>query len=330
VEEALRDSEQYFRTLFEQAGDSIYILDIEGKHIVNCNRQACSALGYSREEILQLSPTDIEDILTPEEIAATHRRLETEESPTIQSRHRRKDGTTFPVEIRFGRLDLAQQGFVIAAVLDVTKRKRAEEQLQQSWQKVRIMLEGTVGALASVAEKRDPYTAGHQQRVSRLACAIAEQMGLPEAQIEGIRVAGTLHDIGKMYVPAEILNKPGALANVEMALVRTHSEAGYDIVKGIEFPWPVAQAILQHHERFDGSGYPAGLSGEDIILEARVLSVADVVEAMSSPRPFRQALSKDEALEEISRNRGVLYDPRVVDACLKLFTEKGFRLEHGN
>ncbi len=190
------------------------------------------------------------------------------------------------------------------------------------------MLEGTVGALASVAEKRDPYTAGHQERVSRLACAIAEQMGLPEAQIEGIRVAGTLHDIGKMYVPAEILNKPGALADVEMALVRVHSEAGYDIVKGIEFPWPVAQAILQHHERLDGSGYPAGLAGEDIILEARILGVADVVEAMSSPRPFRRALSMDETLEEISRNRGVLYDPRVVDACLKLFTEKGFRLEH--
>ncbi|MBU2009657.1 MAG: MEDS domain-containing protein [Chloroflexi bacterium] len=221
-------------------------------------------------------------------------------------------------------------------VIENLGHKRAtEEALKRSWHemqngKLGTILEGMVSALASVAEKRDPYTAGHQQRVTLLACAIAGQMGLPEVQIDGIRVAGTLHDIGKMYVPAEILNKPGALAGVEMSLIRAHSEAGYDIVKGIEFPWPVAQAILQHHERLDGSGYPAGLSGEDIILEARVLGVADVVEAMCSHRPFRPALGMDKALEEISRHRGILYDPRVADACLKVFTEKGFRLEHGS
>ena len=220
-------------------------------------------------------------------------------------------------------------------VIENLGHKRAtEEALRRSWQEVQkgklgAILEGMVSALASVAEKRDPYTAGHQQRVTLLACAIAEHMGLPEVQIDGIRVAGTLHDIGKMYVPAEILNKTGALAGVEMALVRAHSEAGYDIVKGIEFPWPVAQAILQHHERLDGSGYPAGLSGEDIILEARVLGVADVDEAMCSHRPFRPALGMDKALEEISRHRSILYDPRVVDACLKVVTDKGFWLEDG-
>jgi putative nucleotidyltransferase with HDIG domain len=162
--------------------------------------------------------------------------------------------------------------------------------------------------------------------VTQLACAIAEKMSFSKNKIEGIRVAGTLHDIDKTYVPAAILNKPGPRTDLEMALVKTHPQVGYEIVKEIEFPWPVAEAVLQHHERLDGSGYPSGLSGEEIILEARVLGVADVVEAMSSHRPYRTALGVDKALEEISQTRGVLYDPGVVDACLRLFAEKGFRV----
>jgi len=210
---------------------------------------------------------------------------------------------------------------------EITERKRVEEELRQSYEKLRRTLEGTVHALASTAEKRDPYTAGHQQRVTRLACAMAQEMGVPEEQIEGIRVAGTLHDIGKIYVPAEILNKPGRLTEMEMGLIKTHPQVGYDILKTIEFPWPVAQIVLQHHERMDGFGYPQRLSGEEILLEPRILAVADVVEAMSSHRPYRPAHGIDKALEEISQNRDVLYDPEVVDACLKLFTEKGFKFE---
>ena len=210
---------------------------------------------------------------------------------------------------------------------EITERKRVEEELRQSYEKLRRTLEGTVHALASTAEKRDPYTAGHQQRVTRLACAMAQEMGLPEEQIEGIRVAGTLHDMGKIYVPAEILNKPGRLTEMEMGLIKTHPQVGYDILKTIEFPWPVAQIVLQHHERMDGFGYPQRLSGEEILLEPRILAVADVVEAMSSHRPYRPAHGIDKALEEISQNRDVLYDPEVVDACLKLFTEKGFKFE---
>jgi hypothetical protein len=213
-------------------------------------------------------------------------------------------------------------------VQNLAERKRTERELQRSLEKLQVTLEGTVRALASAVEMRDPYTAGHQREVTRLACAIANEMGLPEAQIEGIRMAGLIHDIGKINVPAEILSKPGILTGLEFGLIKTHPQVGSDILNGtIEFPWPIAQIVLQHHERMDGSGYPQGLSGEEILLEARILGVADVVEAMASHRPYRPALSINKALEEISQNRDVLYDPEVVDACLKLFTEKGFKLE---
>jgi HD-GYP domain-containing protein (c-di-GMP phosphodiesterase class II) len=210
----------------------------------------------------------------------------------------------------------------------LTERTRAQEELQHSFKRLRRALEGTVKTLVSAIEMRDPYTAGHQRRVTQLACAIAEEMGLSEEQIEGIRMAGLIHDIGKINVPAEILSKPGPLTELEYGLIKMHPQVGHDVLnEAIEFPWPLAQIVLQHHERIDGSGYPQGLLGEEIILEARILGVADVVEAMASHRPYRSARGVDEALEEISQNRGVLYDPEVVDACLKLFTEKGFELE---
>jgi HD-GYP domain-containing protein (c-di-GMP phosphodiesterase class II) len=211
---------------------------------------------------------------------------------------------------------------------ELAKRMGAEEELRQSYVKLRRALEGTIHALISAVEMRDPYTAGHQQRVTQLACAIANEMGLPEEQIEGIHMAGLVHDIGKINVPAEILSKPGRLNDLEFGLIKTHSQVGHNILNGtIEFPWPIAQIVLQHHERMDGSGYPVGLSGEEIILEARILAVADVVEAMASHRPYRPARGIDQALEEISQNRGILYDPEVVDACLKLFSEKRFKFE---
>ena len=207
------------------------------------------------------------------------------------------------------------------------ERKRAGEELRGSYAQLRRTLNETVHALATTAEERDPFAVGHHQRVTRLACAIAEEMGLSEEQLDGIRMAGMIHDIGKTSVPVTILVKPIPLSDLEDGLMKAHSQVGHDILKTIEFPWPVAEIVLQHHERMDGSGYPQGLSGDDILLEARILAVADVVDTMTSRQPLRVALSIDEALEEISQNRGVLYDPQVVDACLKLFTEKGFTFE---
>ena len=214
------------------------------------------------------------------------------------------------------------------AVMEMRSRhERAEEAQKESLKKVKRVLAGTVYALAEMSQRRDPYTAGHQRRVAQLACAIARQMGLPENQIEGVRMAALLHDIGKMYVPSEILTKPGRISDLETGIIETHAHVGFEILKTIEFPWPVAKTVLQHQERLNGSGYPAGLSGEEILLEARILAVADVVEAMSSHRPYRATLGTKKALNEISQNRGILYDPDAVDACLILFTDKKFEFE---
>jgi HD-GYP domain-containing protein (c-di-GMP phosphodiesterase class II) len=174
---------------------------------------------------------------------------------------------------------------------------------------------------------RDPYTAGHQRRVTILACAIAEEMGLTDEQFDGLRMAGLIHDLGKINVPAEILSKPGHINDIEFSIIRYHPQICHDILKSIELPWPVAKIVLHHHERLDGSGYPQGLKDDEIILEAKILAVADVVEAMASHRPYRPALGIELALEEIKKNRGTLYDPIAVDACIKLFTKKKFRFD---
>jgi PAS domain S-box-containing protein/putative nucleotidyltransferase with HDIG domain len=216
---------------------------------------------------------------------------------------------------------------VVEVVSDITGRKKIEQERRQNYDKSRRILEETVIALAATAERRDPYTAGHQRRVAQLACAIAREMGLGEELIEGVRMASIIHDVGKIYVPAEMLSKPSGLSDLEFSIIKTHPQIGYEILKPVEFPWPVARIVLQHHEKINGSGYPEGISGEDILIESRILTVADVVEAMASYRPYRAALGIEEALTEITKNKGSLYDCRVVDTCLKLFRKKLFKFE---
>lgn len=203
-----------------------------------------------------------------------------------------------------------------------TQRMRREQ--ARITEQLRKGLEDTVQAISSMVEMRDPYTAGHERRVADLAAVIAAEMGLSEDRIHGLHLAGTIHDLGKIQVPAEILSKPGRLNEVEYSLVRLHPQTGYDILKNIEFPWPVAEMVLQHHERMDGSGYPHGLSGDDILLEARILGLADVVEAMASHRPYRPGLGLSAALDELRKNSGKLYDPQVVDACVRVFEQGRF------
>ena len=246
----------------------------------------------------------------------------------MEVRVRRKDGSSVDISVSTAPLR-DETGVIvglIAVVAEISERKRMEDALRESLQKSRRVFDETIHALASAVEKRDPYTAGHQQRVARLASAIAIEIGLSPDQTDGIRTAAIVHDIGKLSVPVEILTKPGRLSEAEQSILKTHPQAGYDILDGIEFPWPIAPIILQHHERMDGSGYPLRLRGGEILPEARILSVADVVEATASYRPYRPANGIAPALAEIAKFRGIRYDLEVVDACLALF-KKGFTLE---
>jgi len=239
-----------------------------------------------------------------------------------------KTGKKTPIDYRMLSISNNKQGSigVVLTFTDVSQRIKTEKELKLRRKKLQEALEATVQAMAFTIETRDPYTAGHQRRVTRLACAIAEEMGLPGNKIEGLRMAGDLHDIGKISVPAEILSKPGPISEVEYNVIKTHPQVGYEILKTIEFPWPIAQIVQQHHERMNGSGYPLGLKGNKILLEARILAVADVVEAMATHRPYHPAQPIEMALDEISNNKGKLYDFQVVEACLRLFKEKGFKL----
>jgi putative nucleotidyltransferase with HDIG domain len=207
----------------------------------------------------------------------------------------------------------------------IKKLEKKVLDLEKSEKRLQKTMEDIIYTIGKIAETRDPYTAGHQKNVSQIAIFIAQEMKLSQDKIKGIRIASLVHDIGKISLPAEILNKPTKLTEIEYSLIKDHSQTGYDILKSIDFPWPIAKIVLQHHERLDGSGYPNNLKGDEIILEARIIGVADVVEAMSSHRPYRPALGRDAALEEISKNKGILYDSEVVDVCLKLFKRKEFK-----
>jgi putative two-component system response regulator len=209
-------------------------------------------------------------------------------------------------------------------ILRIAREKDILSKFQQTLIRVKKLFANTVGALASTIGQNDPYTAGHQKRVGHLACAIAQEIGLAVERIEALRLAAFVHDIGKIGVPSGILTKPGKLMEIEMNLIRVHSQIGYNILEGVDFPWPIAEMVLQHHERLNGSGYPRGLVRHEILLEAKIIGVADVIEAVTSHRPYRPAFDLSTALEEIYQNKGVLYDEEIVDACIKLFAEKEF------
>lgn len=204
---------------------------------------------------------------------------------------------------------------------------KLEKEFKQTYKKLQKIIEGTVNIITKVVETRDPYSIGHQQRVSKLATAIAWEMKLPKDKIEGIRIASLVHDIGKVNLPTEIVSKPSKLVEVEFNLIKNYPKVGYDILREVDFPWPIAEIVLQHQEKIDGSGYPRGLKGDEICIEAKILGVANVVEAMTSYRSYRPAISIDKSLAEISKNKNILFDPEVVDACIKLFKEKSFKFE---
>src|SRR4030042_71947 len=209
----------------------------------------------------------------------------------------------------------------------VVRDNQLERELQQSYEKLQKFIEGIAYIITEIVEIRDPYLIGHHQRVSKLAAAIAQEMKLAQGKVEGVKISSLVHDVGKVNLPTEIISKPSKLIEVEFNFVKNHPRTGYEILKKVDFPWPIAQIVFQHQEKIDGSGYPRGLKGAKILIEAKILGVANEVEAMSSYKSYRLALSIDEALREISKYKNILFDPEGVDACLKIFRKKGFKLQ---
>lgn len=332
ADERLRRSEDRYRSFIEMAPDGIVTADTKGM-VTSCNRALAAITGYPKDEIVgkhfaKLGFLQARNL--PEFVKRFGSLARGQVPAPLELECIRKDGSIINLEAHDSLLKNKKTGKIegIQGIIrDITERKEIENERRQSFEKMRGALDGTVRALASTTEMRDPYTAGHQQRVSKLSCAVAKEMDLLDEQIEGIKVAGLIHDVGKLLVPAEILSKPGKLSEMEMGIIKAHPQAGYNIIKNVDFPWPVAQIVLEHHERMNGSGYPSGILGEDIFLEARILAVADVVEAMASHRPYRPARGIKSALEEISQNKSILYDPNVAEACLKLFNKKKFTFE---
>jgi len=329
AEEELQESKSHFQTLFNVMVDPVVIVGGEGK-ILEITNRVQEVTGFKREELLGKNFHKIKILTAKSEVIVTKnlvKRMMGAKITPYEVEIITKDRQKIAVEVNAAKINYRGKPTVMAVFRDLSGRKKAQGELQRTLEKLRKALGATIQALALTVEVRDAYTAGHQRRVTNLARTIATEMQLSKRHIDGIRMAGAIHDLGKIGVPAEILNKPIPLADIEFALIKIHPLVGYNILKQMKFPWPVAKIVLQHHERMDGTGYPHGLSGEDILLEARILGVADVVEAMCSHRPYRPALGIDKALEEISKNKGILYDPQVVDTCLKLFTDKGFKFK---
>lgn len=325
--EALRESEERYRNLFEESKDGVIIWTAEGK-----------ILGVN-QAVLEIFDSDTENMIGSE-ISTIY--ADPSEHRAFQGLLDR-DGTVRGHELRLSRRNGAVMDCLLTATIrrdkkgailgyqgivrDITDLKRNENELKRTLETLHKFVGTIILTLSTVVESRDPYTAGHQKHVATLSRAIAQEMDLSSDQCAAIRMAGTLHDIGKISIPSETLSHPAKLTDKAYAIIKDHPQAGYDILRQIEFPWSIAEIVLQHHERMDGSGYPKGLAGNDIMLEARIIAVADVVQAMASHRPYRPGLGIDNALEEIEKNSGLLYYSPAVDACLRLFREKGYKLE---
>ncbi len=346
LERQVAESQEKYLRLAESILEGILIIDFKGK-ILYGNESVAKMFGYKNaEEGLGKNVFNF--------VAPGYRKAALADLLKVFSgkwgflapyKVRNKNGNEFWIETLGRKITYKGKPAELMVCRDITDRMRMEEALKKAKETLEIKVEErteelkkaneqllrvlreTISSLSSAVEAKDPYTAGHQQRVAQLACAIAKDMGLSDERIEGISLAAIVHDVGKIHVPAEILTKPGRLSDVEIKMINSHPRFGYDILKSIEFPWPIADIVLQHHERINGSGYPNGLSGKDILLEAKIIIVADTVEAISTHRPYRAGLGINKALEEISEHKGILYDAGAVDACLRLFKKKRFKFK---
>ncbi len=328
AETALRLSEERYRSIFDNAVEGIFQSTPSGRFL-HVNPSLARMYGFSDPEELIAAKDDIQSQLYVNPDDRLHLKELLEKDSIVrgfETQFYRKDKSILwaSISARIVRDTAGNVLYYEGTIEDITKRKTVEERLNRTLERLRRSIGITVQTIVQIVESRDPYTAGHQLKVSQLARAIAQEMNLPDNVIDGIHMTGLIHDIGKISVPSDILSKPGELTYFELQLIRLHPQKGYEILKDIESEWPIAQIVLQHHERIDGSGYPQGLKGDEILIEARILAVADVVEAMTSHRPYRSALGVMAALEEIEINKGILYDRDVVEACIRLFKEGRF------
>lgn len=331
TEEKLRTSEEKHRSIVENAVEGIFRTTQEGQ-VITVNSALARMMGYDTPEGFAKEITDLsKQVYVNPEDRVRYMKILDEKGiiEGFETQHYRKDGSTIWVLInaRAVRSLTGKALYYEGIMQDITARKAADEEIKKDTDQIRKYLLGTINALSMMVETRDPFTSGHQKRVSHLARAIAQDMALSHDTINNIRLAGIIHDIGKVSVPAGILGKTSKLTDMEFDLIKVHSQSGYNILKEAELPYPIAETVLQHHERLDGSGYPQGLENKQILLESKIIAVADVTEAMASHRPYRPALGIPAALEEIEKNQGTLYDKKVVEVCSQLFRKKEFRFE---
>ena len=327
TEDQLRRASERLQAIYDHSPLLISEFDLEGRYLL-VNRAVSELFGLPPRELegrtfSELLPEEVSEIFMrrTRHVWDSQKPLAAEDTVDIGGVKRHFLTMLFPLYEKDGHINS-----IGSIAHDITDRKEADDSLRDALGRLRRVTGSVIQVIVMAVESRDPYTAGHQRRVGDLARAIATEMGLTDHDVEGIRIAGVIHDLGKISVPSEILSKPRILNDTEFAIVKEHPQKGYDILKDVDFDWPVAEMVLQHHERLDGSGYPRGLKDGEILLQARILAVADVVEAMASHRPYRPTLGLEAALDEITLNKGKLYDPEAVDACLRLFREKHYRL----
>lgn len=324
MESRLKESEAKYRNLTENAASGIFI--IQNDKIRYANPSTESLTEYARDELIG---KEFWDIVQDDFIDIVKDRFNSI-IDNRQTDHRfgfkiiTKNSKNFWIDFNSTFVEYENNPAILGEAINITDRKIAEDKILLGLKKVQKTLYGMTEAITLIVEARDPYTAGHQRRVSNLAVAIGTEMNLNQDLIDGIRIAGDIHDLGKISVPSEILSKPGKISDIEFQIIKNHPQIAYDILKNIDFTWPIAEIVYQHHERIDGSGYPRKLKDKDILLESKILMVADVIEAMMSHRPYRAALGMDLALKEITQKRGITYDEVVVDACLRVFNENKF------
>jgi PAS domain S-box-containing protein len=327
MENDLKEASEKLRSLTSYV-DSMYLVDKNCTYLF-MNERHLKRFGLSSEEVVGKKYGEFHSAEDTKQLAEDVREVCETGNPITKEHQSERDGKfflrTFTPIMGRGKDGIILQIAVISK--DITHIKSAEKKLQTTLDSLRRAVNTTIQVMVSAVETRDPYTAGHQIRSADLARAIADEMALTQEKIDGIRIAGSIHDIGKLSIPAEILSKPTKLSNLEFSLIKEHANRGYEILKNVESSWPLAEIVHQHHERMDGSGYPKHLKGDAILIEARILAVADVVESMASHRPYRPALGTEAALEEIEKNRGILYDADAVDACLKVFREKRYKMD---